>query len=54
KVKDYELNFHRFMEANYSEISKTITKDGKLSEKTEEALKKAIEDFNKGYQPITS
>jgi F-type H+-transporting ATPase subunit alpha len=54
KVKDYELNFHRFMEANYSEISKTITKDGKLSEKTEEALKKAIEDFNKGYQPIIS
>jgi len=48
KVITFEVNFHRFMEANHHEIGKTINKDKELSEKTEEALKKAIAEFKKG------
>ena len=50
KVKDYELNFHRFIEANHPKVGKAIEEEGKVSEKTEEKLIEAIKDFNKGYQ----
>jgi F-type H+-transporting ATPase subunit alpha len=48
KVTVFETNFHRFMEANHPEVGKTINKDKELSDKTEEALKKAIAEFKKG------
>ena len=48
KVTVFEANFHRFMEANHPEVGKTINKDKELSDKTEEALKKAIAEFKKG------
>ncbi len=48
KVTIFEINFHRFMEANHPEIGETINKDKEISEKTEEALKKAIAEFKKG------
>jgi len=48
KATAFETNFHRFMEANHPEIGKAINKDKELSEKTEEALKKAIDEFKKG------
>jgi F-type H+-transporting ATPase subunit alpha len=48
KATTFEVNFHRFMEANHPEIGKTINKDKEISEKTEEALKKAIAEFKKG------
>ena len=48
KLSDFETNFHRFMEANHPEIGKTINKDKEISDKTEEALKKAIDEFKKG------
>jgi F-type H+-transporting ATPase subunit alpha len=48
KVISFEVNFHRFMEANHPEIGKTINKDKEISEKTEEALKKAIAEFKQG------
>ena len=48
KVTAFEVSFHRFMEANHPEIGKTINKDKELSDKTEAALKKALEEFKKG------
>jgi F-type H+-transporting ATPase subunit alpha len=48
KVISFEASFHRFMEANHPEIGKTINKDKEISEKTEEALKKAIAEFKQG------
>jgi F-type H+-transporting ATPase subunit alpha len=48
KAIAFEANFHRFMEANHPEIGKTINKDKEMSEKTEEALKKAIAEFKQG------
>jgi F-type H+-transporting ATPase subunit alpha len=48
KAIAFEASFHRFMEANHPEIGKTINKDKEISEKTEEALKKAIAEFKQG------
>jgi F-type H+-transporting ATPase subunit alpha len=48
KAIAFEANFHRFMEANHPEIGQTINKDKELSDKTEGALKKALDDFKKG------
>jgi F-type H+-transporting ATPase subunit alpha len=48
KVTSFETSFHRFMEANHPEIGKTINKDKEISDKTGEALKKAIDEFKKG------
>ena len=48
KVTTFEVSFHRFMEANHPEIGKTINKDKEITDKTEEALKKAIPEFKQG------
>jgi F-type H+-transporting ATPase subunit alpha len=48
KAIAFEANFHRFMEANHPEIGQTINKDKELSDKTEGALKKALDEFKKG------
>ena len=48
KVIAFEAGFHRFMEANHPDIGKAINKDKELSDKTEESLKKAIDEFKKG------
>ncbi|MGD9116464.1 MAG: F0F1 ATP synthase subunit alpha [Dehalococcoidia bacterium] len=48
KVTSFEVNFHRFLEANHPEIGKAINKDKELSAQNEEALKKAIAEFKQG------
>jgi len=48
KVITFEINFHRFMEANHPEIGKEINKTKEITDKTEEALKKAIAEFKQG------
>jgi F-type H+-transporting ATPase subunit alpha len=48
KVITFEVNFHRFMEANHPEIGKEIHKTKEITDKTEEVLKKAIAEFKKG------
>ncbi len=50
KVIGFEADFHKFIDAEYSEIGKAIVKEKDLSEKTEEKLKKAIENFKKGFK----
>jgi F-type H+-transporting ATPase subunit alpha len=47
KLRDFEINFHRFMESSHPEIGSAIARDKILSEETEEVLKAAIEEFKK-------
>ena len=41
----FEADFHRFMDANHSEIIGAINKEKDISTETEEALKTAIMEF---------
>lgn len=53
KVEDiqrFEKDLHDFMHANYAKLEKELTAAGKLEEKTEKELVKAIEDFKKGWK----
>jgi F-type H+-transporting ATPase subunit alpha len=47
KVRQWETEFHRFMETAHPEISETIQKEQALSDETVTALKAAIEEFKK-------
>jgi len=49
KVVAFEVDFHRFMEANHPEIGKTIAREKEITAKTEEALKAAILEFKQGF-----
>ncbi|MFC1902283.1 F0F1 ATP synthase subunit alpha [Chloroflexota bacterium] len=49
KVTAFEADYNRFMEAGYAELGKAIAGTKELDEKTEASLKKAIEEFKKGY-----
>jgi F-type H+-transporting ATPase subunit alpha len=46
-VRDFEVNFQRFMESSHPEVGSAIARDKILSEETEEVLKAAIEEFKK-------
>jgi F-type H+-transporting ATPase subunit alpha len=45
KVRQWEVEFHRFMETAHPEILETITRDKALSDDTIAALRKAIDEF---------
>jgi F-type H+/Na+-transporting ATPase subunit alpha len=49
KLAAFEPEFHRFMEANYTEIGKSIREQKEISPETEEVLKKAIQEFKQGF-----
>ncbi|OGO23135.1 MAG: F0F1 ATP synthase subunit alpha [Chloroflexi bacterium RBG_16_50_9] len=49
KVTAFEADLYRFMDTNHAEISESIAKTKELNTETEEALKKAIEEFQKSY-----
>ena len=49
KVVDFEADFHKFMETKYPQIGKAIAKEKDISDKTEKALKAAIEEFKKSF-----
>ena len=49
KVVDFEADFHKFMETKYPQIGKAIAKEKDISDKTEKALKVAIDEFKKGF-----
>ena len=46
KVQAWETAFYQFMDANYPQIGKAIAESGAISAETEEALKKAITEYN--------
>ncbi|TRZ52128.1 MAG: F0F1 ATP synthase subunit alpha [Dehalococcoidia bacterium] len=48
KVRAFETDFHRFMEANHPEIGETIAREKELTPETEEKLKTAIAEFKQG------
>jgi F-type H+-transporting ATPase subunit alpha len=48
KVKTFEADFCRFMEANHPEVGKAIAKEKEITSETEKKLKTAIEEFKKG------
>jgi len=48
KVRAFETDFHRFMEANHPEIVGAIAKEKEITPETEEKLKTAIDEFKKG------
>jgi len=50
KVRDFETGFYRFMEANHPGVGQGISEEGQISQKTESALKIAIEEFKKGFK----
>jgi len=45
KVAAFEVNFHRFMEANHPEVGRSIATEKAISPETEQALKAAINEF---------
>jgi len=49
KIDSFEVGLHRFMETNYTELIKDIGKEKGLNDKTEDELKKAIEEFKKSF-----
>jgi F-type H+-transporting ATPase subunit alpha len=50
KVIGFEADFHRFMDAEYTDIGKAIAKEKDLGDKMEEKLKVAIDTFKKGFK----
>jgi F-type H+/Na+-transporting ATPase subunit alpha len=49
KLAVFEPEFHRFMEASYADLGKFISVIKELNTETEEALKKAIQEFKQGF-----
>jgi F-type H+-transporting ATPase subunit alpha len=49
KIGEFEKGLLDHLDANHEEILKTISSSGEISDETGEKLKKAIEDFKKGF-----
>jgi len=49
KIGEFEKGLLDHLDANHEEILKTISSSGEISDETGEELKKAIEDFKKGF-----
>jgi len=49
RLRDWEVEFYRFMDANYPEVGRAIMRDKRLEPATIEQLRQAIEDFNKTF-----
>ncbi|MBS4536441.1 F0F1 ATP synthase subunit alpha [Clostridium sp. D2Q-14] len=50
KIKEFELEFYKFMDNNHPEVGKSILENGKLEEDTENELKEALEEFKKDFE----
>jgi F-type H+-transporting ATPase subunit alpha len=49
KVTSFEGEFNQFIETSYAELAKSIADKKELDDSSTETLKKAIEEFKKGY-----
>jgi F-type H+-transporting ATPase subunit alpha len=49
RVTAFETEFHRYMETNHKALGESIAKTKELDDKSEETLKKAIEEFKKDF-----
>jgi F-type H+-transporting ATPase subunit alpha len=50
KVRDFERDLHKFLDAKYPDICLEIKNSGKLSEGTEDLLKKALAEFKAQFK----
>jgi F-type H+/Na+-transporting ATPase subunit alpha len=51
KIKKFEIDFQKFMEASFASLLKTIATTKDISSESEETLKKAILQFKQGFNP---
>ncbi|WP_322801146.1 F0F1 ATP synthase subunit alpha [Thermoflexus sp.] len=49
KVRQWEKEFLRFMATNYPEVGRDIAERKEITKETEEKLRRAIEEFNRGW-----
>jgi F-type H+-transporting ATPase subunit alpha len=49
RLAAFETEFYRFMEASYADLCKGIAVNKELNPETEDALKKAIQEFKQGF-----
>jgi len=49
RIPEWERSFYQFMASNHPEIGNAIEREKKLSPETEDALKLAIDEFNKQF-----
>jgi F-type H+-transporting ATPase subunit alpha len=49
RITAFETDFHRFMEASHADLGKAIAETKELDDKSEDTLKKAIEEFKKDF-----
>ena len=49
KVGDFEKGLLEYLDANSQDLLDAIRTSGKLKEKSEDSLKKSIENFKKGF-----
>lgn len=52
KVKDFEHELYKYLDANSKDILEKIKETGKLEEDIEKKLKSAIENFKETFQPV--
>ena len=50
KVQEFEKQLFNFIDTKYAEIPKAIREEKQISDETESLLKKAIEEFKKGFR----
>jgi F-type H+-transporting ATPase subunit alpha len=48
KIRTFETDFHRYLEASNADLLSTIATKKELAKETEEALKKAIQQYKQG------
>jgi len=49
RVRQWEKEFLRFMATNYPEVGRDIAERKEITKETEEKLRRAIEEFNRGW-----
>jgi len=49
RLAAFETEFYRFIEASYADLCKGIAVNKELNSETEDALKKAIQEFKQGF-----
>jgi F-type H+-transporting ATPase subunit alpha len=49
RVRDFEKSLLRFMDQTHPEIEADVTKNGRISDETEQALRSAVEEFKKTF-----
>jgi F-type H+-transporting ATPase subunit alpha len=49
KVADFERSLLRYLDQNAADIEKSIVDDARITDETEQKLRTAIEDFQRGY-----